>query len=177
MPQNPPPALLNPLNFNERLTWNDYDQRSRPPGGVRFDAYTLAGLDPKFVGDGKWTVSVVLVKNPRNPKKKSSWVVRQKESAQLLGHEQGHFDIEALAGRDFLNELQGKSVQQERNLVPGLNAQTQSMQNFYDMTTDHGLNQTAQQLWTQEISSLKSSPTGTFADLQAWTRKTFPTTP
>jgi hypothetical protein len=171
--QNPPPALLNPLNFNKRLTWNDYDPLSRPPNGKPFDAYTLATLGLKLDGRGKWTVSVVLVKNPRNPNN-SSWVLPRKESPQLLGHEQGHFDIEALAGRDFLNELQGKSVEQEKKLVPGLDARTQSMQSLYDLTTKHGTLAAQQQLWTQEINSLKSSPTGTFTQLQQWAQNTFP---
>ena len=164
-PQNPPPSLQDPSDFNERLNWGDFVKRPNPFG--KMDASTQAYWDAMPDGKGKWSVSVHLIKA-------GTWVYKPHESVQLLQHEQGHFDISALAARDLLSQIQGDSRAQATTASNKLVAQVNRLNDLYDTTTNHGKLAAQQQLWTQEINSLKSSPTGTFTQLQQWAKSTFP---
>jgi hypothetical protein len=164
----PTPTSMNPLNFSRELTWNDYPKFPTSPDPP-YAAHTATRCKPKPYGHRKWTVSIEFSTDPD-----LSWVVTKDESATLLAHEQGHFDITALAGRDLLNELQGMSRKDGWQLASELDAQMRTLQNLYETTTMNGSLSAQQQLWTRELIYLKSIPTGTFADLQQWAQQTFP---
>ena len=153
------------MHFNQRLTWSDFPTRLFPPPHISFDAAT----GTSYSGDidhGKWSLSV-------NFDREKSWVLFFKRNATLLAHEQGHFDISALGGRDILQQLPGKSPQEAQAIIIAVRNRVNIVQKLYDTSTDDGLFPTQQQQWLQAIAFLKASPTGTFADLEAWALQTF----
>jgi len=92
----------------------------------------------------------------------------QGEVTALLVHEQGHFDLSALAMREFLNEAQGLTNDQADALWKSFQTRLDDLNKLYDSSTQHSQNQANQDLWVQEIKNLKSSQNGTFTALYQW---------
>jgi predicted secreted Zn-dependent protease len=97
-----------------------------------------------------------------------SWVVRGSETADLLTHEQGHFDITALGARDFLNDvlaLSGSSAADLQSQIDSAQSSNQStidsVNSMYDVDpncgTSHGTNAANQQQWNLRINNAKTS--------------------
>jgi hypothetical protein len=98
----------------------------------------------------------------------ASWVVRGSEAADLLTHEQGHFDITALGARDFLNDvlaLSGSSATDLQSQIDSAQSSNQStidsVNSMYDVDpncgTSHGTNAANQQQWNLRINNAKTS--------------------
>jgi hypothetical protein len=101
---------------------------------------------------------------------KASWVGSQPavEQNRILKHEQGHFDLVALLGRDYflgLMQLKAKIYSRQadfQNDFNALNAQflqkIQPIQTKYDAETNHGMIQAKQDLWNGFITSAFTEP-------------------
>src|SRR5579862_9695618 len=124
-----------------RLRWSDYRRVREAPDGDG-DAQTLMHFRFATRSDQNWhltAVSVVLKLDAQG-----TWVIRGKETAPLLAHEQVHFDISAIAARTLesrLRALGGDSAQDANSAARGLQddifGTAQSVQDRYDGDTDH----------------------------------------
>lgn len=161
--------------FNHQVQWSEFRTVPRRPAGVAEDAQ----IDTRAQGfqfrtrqrpgepcriDG---LNAGVVVNRAH-----SWVVRGRDNAQLLAHEQGHFDITALGVREIYNRMEGLEAEQcpdINRLVSAIQQEVQARVTqadaAYDRETDHGNNAGAQQRWTQRIRQLKTQPSGTLATL------------
>ncbi len=89
--------------------------------------------------------------------KNKSWV-KETNNAELLKHEQTHFDITELWARKFRQKLKGKtfsfkSFQNElNNIQASIFKDSKEMQVLYDKETEHSVNTANQQKWNKKIA-------------------------
>lgn len=165
-------------NFNKILTWNDFNKLSvRPPGKSedavisatwRIDADQLARKGNAIILE-KYTVEIYLVADNCTVLTGS---VTGPKSAELLKHEQGHFDIIALGAREFNNKVSKLSASTEIELTKKIDElnktisdKTNVVDERYDTVTNHSMNTSVQQTWDQKIDAAKKNPKGTVEDL------------
>jgi len=161
--------------FNHSVQWSEFRPVNQRPAGVPEDAqisirtltftfrtHQAGGQNCRVTGA---TVSIGVNRG-------SSWVVRGRESAALLQHEQGHYNITALGTRDLYNQVLGLTAAR----CPDINTQAQRLQRQiqtqitqtnrrYDDRTNHGNNATAQRTWDASIRSAMQNANGTLASL------------
>jgi hypothetical protein len=107
----------------------------------------------------------------------AKWVPKQPQAVQtgLLKHEQGHYDIVALMGRDLYNAI----VKLEANSYPdaasvqaavdsahqAVDPYVQPIQDRYDLDTGNGQNADPQTTWNGYISTAFGQNSSTFLEL------------
>jgi len=164
-------------NFNKILTWNDFTKLpAKPPRkfeeasiSVTWDFDASFGRKGNAIIIASYTVNVFLVAQ-------GCWVVAATaagpKSAELLKHEQGHFDIMAIGGREFHDRLGKLSADTEEALnkkITELREEIESKSDVvdqrYDTATNHSINTAVQQTWDQKIETAKKNPRGALNDL------------
>src|SRR5437764_869199 len=99
------------IGFNRVLSWADYTVvQGSIPGKPRAGATTASGFraNPGWVvdrtPDKKFVIkpSTLLVTVEMDPGQ--SFVIAGRQTARMLQHEQGHYDISAIAARQFLDD-------------------------------------------------------------------------
>jgi hypothetical protein len=173
------------IGLMRRLTWNDYPKERDVPlpgpgqaveaAGTKTDVpdvpvpvRTIPGsAPPRFRIDDNLTVKVVF--DP-NASWRAIWVktLPQAEQDRLLRHEQGHYHIAALMGRDFFLDvmpLKAKVYAKVEDAVAEVGTvknnvlpKIAKVQKFYDDDTEHGSNQAAQDRWNLMINTAFTSP-------------------
>ncbi len=141
-----------PWRADRPLTWADF--QGAPPRGNDRDAYTYYGISASSERDerGRITAEVSCVFMPEK-----SWVrPPAKASAQLLAHEQLHFDLAELHARRFARELpaQLKGADPEaafQRAHDRMMVRLREEQERYDRETDHGRDAAAQARWAAEV--------------------------
>ncbi len=142
---------------NQTLRWSDFP--GTPPAGETLDAYTSStynlnwGFAPGRTDEYRLaniSVAVVL-------RRAQMWSRRSAQSARLLKHEQGHYDIVAMTARDLSTDLTALASQvftSESDLRDAVNdldraarSQIVNADSAYDTQTDHGNIATAQASW------------------------------
>ena len=169
------------LNLMRVLTWNDFKQlKQSPPAGSTVEvAQTATDIVPSgfgvehMVGSSsvrlKDTVEVRI-----ELKAKESWVFdwvftqSQAYQTDLLNHENGHYKIVALIGRDFFLALMklkantyanAGALQADLNQVKKATAEkAQPAQDKYDDDTKNGTDSAQQKLWDGYISKAFNTP-------------------
>lgn len=92
--------------------------------------------------------------------KANSWVLVDKESDELLQHEQGHFDFARLLALEFKNEasstvlLFGNYKYKLDSIFNALLTKISQMEIQYDKETNHMWNREEQELWNEKISAM-----------------------
>jgi hypothetical protein len=93
-----------------------------------------------------------------------SWVVTSAKTAELLAHEQGHYDIVGLCYRDLVAEarsLRGASrnrlMLEVRRVMREHDQRAESLTREYETQTEHGRNRANQQAWQSQIQSCRQS--------------------
>ncbi|MBT3091681.1 MAG: hypothetical protein KME58_02070 [Candidatus Thiodiazotropha sp. (ex Lucina pensylvanica)] len=93
-----------------------------------------------------------------------SWAVVSAKTAELLAHEQGHFDIVGLCYRDLVAEartLRGRSRNRlllaMRQAMREHDQRAESLTREYETQTEHGRNQANQQAWQRQIAACRQS--------------------
>jgi hypothetical protein len=141
--------------FNRVLSWTDFTKvKGLIPGKPTVGATTNTGFYVKPWGanrtpDKKFVIkeSTFLVTVEMNPGQ--SFVVAGRETPKLLQHEQGHYDISAIAARQIHKDALMLEADTERELRATFNnlfndtfALWDKVQNVYDSpcATDHHLN-------------------------------------
>jgi hypothetical protein len=168
----------------EKLIWADF-QAQAPGGSASEAAYASARFDMNF--DYEWDDShgtahgyrVDHVQVTVEVERSLMWSVKSARTDALLQHEQGHYDIVALLGRDLYNELTGwdsgtkpKRFQKETDLKDEVKrvlrrykklavdlAGSSGSVGVYDKKTAHGANAKAQEQWTAALASARSDGT------------------
>jgi predicted secreted Zn-dependent protease len=90
----------------------------------------------------------------------ANWVVRSAKTPELLNHEQGHFDITGLMGRDMGNEILAARAgtledlqQQITAIIERYRQRGRDLNARYDTETGGGRNRDAQRRWDERIRS------------------------
>ncbi len=162
--------------FNRRLRWSDFTKVRKSLDGEH-DASTFTEISARYSyirqGSGNWKLTRVSVTVAFNSTK--SWVVIGKESKDLLNHEQMHYNIAAIAGRELegkLAGLKGDASQSPDDAVTALSRDVigeqdadgqmvargalQDVQDRYDEDltcgSEHGLNRHYQISWEHRVT-------------------------
>jgi hypothetical protein len=164
-------------NFDRVLSWTDYTPVPTPRD-PRFFAITDSGFTFNVSGRHrtKRTPSGALTFNPDaflvtvtlDPL--ASWVLRGKDTPSLLRHEQGHYDISAIAARQFHDDALKVEARTEpdlrkavRKLLDDTFALSKRVEAVYDdptCATAHGNDVIQQPEWTLRIWVAKHNPDG-----------------
>lgn len=111
------------------------------------------------------------------------WSVASKRTPSLLRHEQGHYDIVALAARDLYNdlmELKKSSFASEDEAKDAVEAakdplalligklESNNGDGVYDTNTDHGMNAKNQEKWNNAFSKARTAGARLADALKAW---------
>ena len=161
-------------NFDYQLSWSDFSPQSITPGNANefaqihpdmtFSNFTMSRNRRGVVISGV-DINIRLITD-------DCWVVSGHTAADLLKHEQGHYDIVALTARQFYNSLIGLSaanataLQQRMNtLLQTYHSNARTVDSRYDSLTNHGANVSVQQSWDRQIAAAKANPRGTINDL------------
>ena len=164
--------------FNHQIKWKDFTTRSSPPPGEDHYAFTTAtattkgGLKAyKNSDDGKYYLKSSSVKIEIKMVKSKSWILQDKKTDKLLKHEQLHYNISALGGRDLERGLLALSADSPQDLIQkrdDLGARIQALidkvNKEYDNNilwgTDHGRLELNQDIWAMYLSKIMNDPNG-----------------
>lgn len=173
----------------ETLGWQDF-QATPPAKHSGDDAQTEARFDMQY--DYEWDdrhghqgYRVDHVQVTVSVDRPSMWVVAASKTAELLKHEQGHYDIVALIARDLFQELTGwesgrspKRFRKETDLTTAADrlrrqatslaarlSGTASSVGVYDKQTKHGQDTKAQEQWDKALEAARSKGTRLMAGL------------
>jgi Bacterial protein of unknown function (DUF922) len=156
-----PPAALVLAGWPRTLTWADFSEVESRPSGSDENAQIHSEItQPENVAvqheHGQYRVSSLTVNLSVDPG--DSWVVRAQKTPELLSHEQGHYDLTGLMGRDMGNEImaaRGRTVHALQLQVTGIitryRRRAADLNSRYDTETDHGRTRDAQQRWDEHI--------------------------
>ncbi|MBL0057154.1 MAG: DUF922 domain-containing protein [Chitinophagaceae bacterium] len=161
-------------NFNYQLTWSDFRSVSIAPDFA--DEYAQIHPDLTFTNfqltRNRRALNITSVDVTIRLIPEDCWAVSAHQNADLLKHEQGHYDILAISAREFYNRLMSLSAANSDALQVRVNALFQQFQQTandvddrYDTLTNHSINVSVQQTWDQRIAAVKANPRGTLRDL------------
>jgi|GEM_PF-458826 len=162
------------------LRWEDF--RGEPPAGSHWEGAQIH-LSLSWTGEweirfdrgrGVWVARLVSVATFNTMDRAKSWVLPHAKTAEVLNHEQRHFDLNEvyrrlldLSLRKFLGtEVTGRTREEaEEKLKALLNAafervtsKCQEIQSRYDRETDYGRNLQKQREWDRMISEWLLDP-------------------
>jgi len=159
------PASLVVSGWPRALTWDDFpDLDSRPAdadGNENAQIHCEINQPERVtvsreggqrrVGSLTVTIGVVRADN---------WVVRSAKTPELLSHEQGHYDLTGLMGRDMGNEILAVRAgtlenlqQQVTDIIARYRQRARDLNARYDTETGGGRNRDAQGRWDERIRS------------------------
>lgn len=151
-----------------QVSWDEFSPRSSRPAGTDEDAQIsvqMNGAELKVVREngrfrlGEGELPIILVSA-------QTWVIKGKQSAELLNHEQGHFDIAGLCNRDIVKKLQklrtrstSRLASEAKRIMEEGDRRADTLSKAYDSTaeTDHGKNKKRQKAWDDAIAESKAS--------------------
>ncbi len=165
--------------FNYKIKWSkDFTTVTSPPAGKEdLVAFTVATADSTgnpqaykkddekyYIKSSSIVVEIKMVKS-------ESWVLSDSKTDKLKKHEQMHYNISALGGRDLergLKNLSADSVDELLQKRDELNTKIQDLiteiNKEYDNTilwgTDHGRIELHQGLWEMHLAKLMNDPNG-----------------
>jgi hypothetical protein len=138
-------------NANQKLTWEDF--KGRPDKTTNLLAMTQAGIGYNFsCRNGKLDVKIFCYFNVNK-----SWT-KETDSADLLQHEQIHFNITELYTRKLrkrISELSdpcGKDMKELDKIYGSNFKECAKAQDDYDRESNHSLNDEQQKLWEEKIA-------------------------
>lgn len=166
--------------FQHVLRWAEFTTVRSAPDGSDEDAFTQAVFNSPFSliqrADGTWVITPTRLNVTIRMDTPNSWVVSGRQSAALLVHEQGHYNITAVGARDCHTDILaivGNSADDVQSQVNSIVSSAQSLiasvNDIYDEDpncgTDHGSDSSAQAQWNLKIRNAMNSPTTRLADL------------
>lgn len=159
--------------FNQPVSWQNFRTVRSRPGTIPEDAFVKAKkvVSYSFSGSGR-SYSVTTVNARIWVMRSESWVVQGAQNADLLKHEQGHYDITALGMREEASRVaevtgrNGADISRQVNAIrTAINRKIAAANRRYDARTEHSRNRSAQQRWDASLRTAKASATGTIDDL------------
>ena len=144
--------------FNRKLTWEDFKGNHKSISNPNDAAQTYSGFGFQTNYVTVFTKTKIFVANTFTCN--LSWVrPDQKNRADLLEHEQGHFDLCEVYARQLRKKLQDKkltvfNLNTDANIIfKDVYALYLDRQELYEKETNYGLNTQKQIEWTKTISS------------------------
>src|SRR5437868_9954221 len=124
------------IGLPRAISWGDFTELEERPEGEDEDAYTKAkwNLTYGFPAGIDYTLNNITVS--MSMVTSESWVVKSAKSADLLKHEQGHYDITALGARDLHRQLPDLKAKTEKALRAAVKALEQKVQTEIDAMND-----------------------------------------
>jgi hypothetical protein len=162
-------ASLNQTGWPRTLTWSDFPEVSSRPSAADEDAQIHCEVSqPERVSvtreGGQFRVTALTVNI--TILREDSWVVTSQKTASLLSHEQGHYDITGLMGRDMGNEIlaaRARTVdglqEQVTRIIERYRQRSQELNDLYDTQTNHSRNRDAQARWDERIRASMTNGT------------------
>lgn len=151
-------VIIAGVNNNRLLTWSDFS--GRPDGNSPFHANTFWGVAYAYKGvnfNGDTAIfrdlSVTLTLDENK-----SWVKEGKQSAYLLQHEQGHFDIGLLCQQEIIKQikmavfLKADFKDKIKTIFFDILKKYHAIQLKYDEESDHSKNVEAQKKWNEFLA-------------------------
>jgi hypothetical protein len=143
-------------NANRKLTWDDF--KADPYMGIKTAARTHYDFNRTWSAKG-FTLTTKMICS-FSPCK--SWS-KNKQSDNLLTHEQGHFDIAEYFRRVYNKRIAEATYSRAtlplilRNVYRNVNMECQQMQEMYDTETTHSLKREEQTQWIKKIAGVLDS--------------------
>lgn len=141
----------------QRLSWSNF--KGKPPESTRIAATTASGISYRYKtrSSGRRYLLDFEVDTYFYPNK--SWYHAAVCDANVLSHEQLHFDISELFAREFRRRLNSRTFSENvkaevRAMFRQINKELSEFQNRYDQETDYSRNRAAQQVWNREIAEI-----------------------
>jgi hypothetical protein len=155
----PAPAAISLTGWPRNVTWDEFREVPSNPEGGDEDAYISTAFPYTWDwGSEGRTYRVTNVRVTIRLRDGESWVVRGRQSNDLLSHEQGHYDITGLMGRDLAEDLSRVTASSEsalkkevERIAQHYRTQGQALQRQYDNEANHGQNRTEQDRWKRKI--------------------------
>ena len=157
-PQSPGPRLV---GWPRKIEWREFTPLDERPPGEKEDAAIHSEGRPDTdirpqKENGRFRISAITIRLVVI--REDTWVVKGKQSDTLLVHEQGHFDITGLVGRELgeaLLAIRSESVpdlQREVNrIIEHYRDQAEKLTTQYDTETDHGRKPDEQERWNKKL--------------------------
>lgn len=152
--------------------WGKFNQYSDRLTGEDEDAFIHTHMEYGYRLGGIGRAANVTSATMKITVLRDSWVVTSQMTDYLLKHEQGHYDIQALVAREFLEEIKKVAAPSDHDaskLIKDLEKKygqlTKTTNIRYDAATNHSLNKQVQQTWDQRIDAAKKNKKGTINDL------------
>lgn len=157
-----PPSPLKLTGWPRKLTWDDFrvvetarDDRHDRDAGF-YSSFEVTDSEYKRPAPSIFQVRTLTIQITIEDDR---WVRRGRQSAALLAHEQGHFDVTGLAAHtlaralfrlraDSVDSLRKKGAQTAHDHA----ALCQRWNQQYDDETNHGLDKKAQRRWSDRIA-------------------------
>lgn len=177
--------------FNYTIKWSDdFTTLDEPPFGkehlVAFTeapAGTFGGMEIKYNSESElYFFKHSKIKVRIQMDKSKSWVLSDAKTDKLKKHEQLHYNISALSGRDLERGLKALTAESPEELAALRDNLTLEMQNLvdeinkeYDNTilwgTDHGRINLHQEVWELHIKKLMNDPNARLESVYAVMRR------
>ena len=148
-------------NWPRRISWDEFAGRDSRPLGVDEDAQIHSeGILPSNLTpvneNGRLRLPAITVE--LSVDRTETWVVTSRKTAELLAHEQGHYDITGLVGRDLAADLaalrggSGRELQRKvTRLMEHHRGEAGRLTRLYDQETNHSRNRDEQSRWEGRI--------------------------
>ena len=164
------------IHYYRTLKWSDFREISDRPSWANEVAQIDTGASitslkvsksksgsPHTILDA--TITVTMNRN-------NSWVVRDQKSDSLLKHEQGHYNLQAIAAWDLKNGLLNLSANsaselssQKKSLLSTIQSKLENVKDRYEAQTQHGKLFGAQATWSNRISEIMNTDSLTLDNL------------
>jgi len=146
-------VIINGKSTNRKLTWEDF--KGTPDTSSTYWAYTSYLIryrydDIKIYSDAV-TIGIFEVTVELDPGR--TWAKMDKINDELLMHEQGHFNIGILCGKEILATLKQTRFEisnyreQMQSIVQEILKKYMEMGHLYDEETNHFSNKKEQERW------------------------------
>lgn len=165
------PASLVVSNWPRSLTWDDFRGLAARPADAEGDENAQIHAEARqperiaVVNESgvrrvtSLTVNIEIVRD-------DTWVVNSAKSDALLSHEQGHYNIMGLMGRDMGDEILAARApsaaalqEQITAIIERYRERGRELTRQYDTDTRGGANREAQARWDQAIQTAMTSGT------------------
>lgn len=140
-----------------KLNLNDFKASPDETDGAVALTYSGFGYGARFSANG--TTSTLLIEVYCNFDKTKSWCKEKGRNPSVLNHEQRHFDISFYHTLLFIEKLRSAvfSVKGFKKEIAAIYTECGNslnrMQNQYDKETSNGMNQPAQEKWSNSLDS------------------------
>jgi Bacterial protein of unknown function (DUF922) len=161
------PVSLQISGWPRSISWDEFKELPARPPDETEDAQIHSEVDqPSRVGvvreHGVFRVTSLTV--TLRTVSEDNWVVTAQKSDDLLSHEQGHYDITGLTGRDMGNEIVAVRAHSRADLqtkvtqiIEKYRRLAKALSGRYDTETDHSRNGQAQERWDDAIHAAMKS--------------------